>query len=494
MAKLKLTGKQLRAIGYPEGPVISIAMNIIERDFKHLPQADALEILSSILQSPNQYADDKVLGKIAEALLPKPARRQAQGKRGVEISLNSQGIHFNVFGSQGIEEGALNQMNIAARLPIAVAGALMPDAHAGYGLPIGGVLATENAVIPYGVGVDIGCRMCLSIFDIDPKDLSQKESYFTRELNEATLFGSGATFDNPSDHEVMYRKEFDELGLLKGLQDRAWKQLGSSGSGNHFVEFGIVEIAEKDQLPGLDSGRYLGLLSHSGSRGLGATIANHFTKLAKEKRRLPAEASNLAWLSLDEEEGQQYWMAMSLAGDYASACHHIIHEKIARKLGREPLKMVENHHNFAWKEMHNGKEVIVHRKGATPADKNVLGIIPGSMTAPGFIVKGLGEEASVHSASHGAGRRMSRTSAIKSITHSQLTDELAKHGVKLLGGGLDEAPFAYKDIYEVMNAQKQLVQTVGLFYPKIVKMDGAQPKQWKRVNRDLGRLKGLAGE
>jgi tRNA-splicing ligase RtcB (3'-phosphate/5'-hydroxy nucleic acid ligase) len=293
---------------------------------------------------------------------------------------------------------------------------------------------------------------------------------------------------------VMYRKEFDELGLLKGLQDRAWKQLGSSGSGNHFVEFGIVEIAEKDQLPGLDSGRYLGLLSHSGSRGLGATIANHFTKLAKAKRRLPAEASNLAWLSLDEEEGQQYWMAMSLAGDYASACHHIIHDKIAKQLGRQPIKMVENHHNFAWKETHNGKEVIVHRKGATPADRNVLGIIPGSMTAPGFIVKGLGEEASVNSASHGAGRRMSRTSAIKSITHSQLKDELVKHGVKLLGGGLDEAPFAYKDIYEVMNAQKQLVQTVGLFYPKIVKMDGAQPKQWKRLNQDLGRSKGLSGE
>lgn len=474
MAKLKLTGKQLRAIGYPEGPVISIAMNIMERNFKHLPQADALETLSSILQSPNQYADDTVLGKIAEALLPKPK------EEGSEIFLNSQGIQFNVFGSEGIEQGALNQMYTAAKLPIAVAGALMPDAHAGYGLPIGGVLATENAVIPYGVGVDIGCRMCLSIFDIDPKELQAKENYFTRELNEATLFGSGAMFDKPAEHEIMYRKEFDELGLLKGLQERARKQLGSSGSGNHFVEFGIVEVTEKDDILGMGAGKYLGLLSHSGSRGLGASIANHFTKLAKEKRRLPSEAANLAWLSLDEEEGQQYWMAMTLAGDYASACHHIIHEKIARQLGRQPLRMVENHHNFAWKEIHNGKEVIVHRKGATPADRNVLGVIPGSMTAPGFIVKGLGEEASVNSASHGAGRRMSRTSAIKSITHSQLNDELAKHGVKLLGGGLDEAPFAYKDIHKVMNAQKNLVETVGLFYPRIVKMDGAQPKQWKR--------------
>jgi tRNA-splicing ligase RtcB len=478
MAKLKLTGKQLRSIGYPEGPVISIAMNIMEKNFKHLPEADALKILSSILQSPNQYAQDGVLGKIAEALLPKSK------PEGAEVSLNQNGIRFNVFGSEGIEQGALHQMYTAAKLPIAVAGALMPDAHAGYGLPIGGVLATENAVIPYGVGVDIGCRMCLSIFDIDPKELIQREYYFTRELNEATLFGSGGMFDKPADHEVMYRKEFDELGLLKGLQGRAWKQLGSSGSGNHFVEFGVVEVSEKDEVLGIEAGKYLGLLSHSGSRALGANIANHFTKIAKEKRRLPGEASNLAWLRLDEQEGHEYWMAMNLAGDYASACHHIIHQKIAKQLGRQPLKMVENHHNFAWKEMHDGKEVIVHRKGATPADKNVLGIIPGSMTAPGFIVKGLGEEASVNSASHGAGRKMSRTSAIKSITHSQLNEALAKHGVKLLGGGLDEAPFAYKDIHEVMKAQKHLVETVGLFYPKIVKMDGAQPKQWKKKKTD----------
>src|SRR4030095_10161315 len=133
-------------------------------------------------------------------------------------------------------------------------------------------------------------------------------------------------------------------------------------------------------------------------------IANHYTKIAISKRRLPAEAKNLAWLNLDEEEGIEYWNAMNLAGDYASACHHVIHEKIAKQIG-QPLKIVENHHNFAWKEIVNVKEVIVHRKGATPAGKNVLGIIPGSMTATGFIVKGKGEIASLNSASHGAGRK-----------------------------------------------------------------------------------------
>lgn len=488
MAKLKLTGKELRGIGYPEGPVISLAMNVMEKNFKHLSKEDALAILSSLLQSPNQYAHDGVLNKIAEALLPKPKAG------GDELPLAEKGIDFNVFGAEGIEQGALQQMNTAAKLPVAVAGALMPDAHHGYGLPIGGVLATENAVIPYGVGVDIGCRMALSFFDLNPKELTDRESYFTRELNEATLFGSGALFQKPIDHEVMERKEFDELGLLKSLQARAWKQLGSSGSGNHFVEWGIVEIKEKDAVLGVDAGTYVGLLSHSGSRALGANVANHYTKLAKEKRRLPGEAVNLAWLSLDEQEGIEYWMAMNLAGDYASACHQVIHDKIAKQLGRQPLKRVENHHNFAWKEKWEGKDVIVHRKGATPAGKDVLGIIPGSMAAPGFIVKGKGETASVNSASHGAGRKMSRTAALKTVTHKELNEALSKRGVKLLGGGLDEAPFAYKDIHEVMKAQGALVETVGVFHPKIVKMDGAQPKQWKKKNRDDNSSGPLMGE
>ena len=374
----------------------------------------------------------------------------------------------------------MHQMYTAAKLPVAVAGALMPDAHHGYGLPIGGVLATENAVIPYGVGVDIGCRMCLSIFDIDPKELSERENYFVREINEATLFGSGAQFKNATDHEVMDHEAFQQLPLLRELHGRAWKQLGTSGSGNHFVEFGIVEISEKDNVLSVEPGLYVGLLSHSGSRALGANIANHYTKLAISKRRLPQEAKNLAWLDLNEEEGQEYWLAMNLAGDYASACHHIIHEKIAKQLGREPVKMVENHHNFAWKEFFDGKEVIVHRKGATPAGKDVLGIIPGSMTADGFIVKGKGEAASINSASHGAGRQMSRSKALENITQKALKDELERKGVKLISAGLDEAPFAYKDIEVVMKSQKALVDIVGRFTPKIVKMAGAEMKPWQK--------------
>lgn len=478
MAKLKLSGKDLRAIGYPESPVISLAMDIMEKHYKRNPKEYALGLLKAVLVQPHEYAQDEILGKIAQALLQREQKTQA--KAAAEVTLKPEGVAYNIFGAEFIEEGALAQMNNAVRLPISVSGALMPDAHQGYGLPIGGVLATENAVIPYGVGVDIGCRMCLSMFDIDYRELGLRESYFARELNEATLFGSGREFKQRTEHEILYRREFNEIPVLRGLKDKAASQLGSSGGGNHFVEFGIVEIAEKDSVLGIGPGKYLGLLSHSGSRAIGANVANYYTKLAKEKRHLPPDAANLAWFTLEEEEGIEYFMAMNLAGDFASACHHVIHNKIARQLGRQPVKMVENHHNFAWKEMYEGKEVIVHRKGATPAGKDILGIIPGSMTAPGFIVKGKGEAASVNSASHGAGRIMSRTAALNSITAEQLKEELEKHGVKLIGGGLDEAPFAYKDIRSVMSAQKNLVETLGTFTPKIVKMDDTAPRHRKK--------------
>src|SRR5664279_741005 len=224
MSKLKISAKELRTLGYPESPVIPVAMNVMEKHFKHHTKEAAFEILKAVLQSPKDYANDEILQSIAGKLLPKAL---SFGEGLGEVALNNTGIHFNIFGREQIEEGAMHQMYAAAKLPVAVAGALMPDAHHGYGLPIGGVLATENAVIPYGVGVDIGCRMCLSIFDIDVKDLTQRETFFTREINEATLFGSGAQFQQPSNHEVMDNKLFSEMPLLKNLHGRAWRQLGS---------------------------------------------------------------------------------------------------------------------------------------------------------------------------------------------------------------------------------------------------------------------------
>jgi len=484
MSKLKLTGKQIRAIGYEEGPVVSVAMHTMCTHFKHHTVEDALQVLKDILAAPENYLADELLSKIAEKLIV------VEEEAVTEIPLNEKGVEYNVFGAKHIEDGALLQMETAAKLPVAVAGALMPDAHQGYGLPIGGVLATNNAVIPYAVGVDIGCRMCLSIFAIDPDELKKREANFQRELVANTLFGAGREFSERTEHEVLDRTEFSDIAFLQPLQHKALKQLGSSGSGNHFVEFGKVEITDAANPMGLAVGNYVGLLSHSGSRGLGANIANHYTQIAMQKTVLPKEAKHLAWLDLDTEAGLEYWLAMNLAGDYASACHHTIHAKIAKAIGEKPLAMVENHHNFAWKEFlsgveGDGKEVIVHRKGATPAGKDVLGIIPGSMTAQGFIVKGKGEVTSLNSASHGAGRKMSRSKALANITHEALKKELKDHGVKLIGGGLDEAPFAYKDIYEVMQSQTSLVDVLGKFYPAIVQMDGSDPKKFRKRRDDV---------
>ena len=361
-------------------------------------------------------------------------------------------------------------MYTAMRLPVAVAGALMPDAHQGYGLPIGGILAVENAVIPYGVGMDIGCRMALSIYDLPPEKLETDKIKFKNLLGENARFNQ-EVFDLPMDDEVLARPEFKEIKTVKRLKQKAASQIGSSGSGNHFVEFGIVEMTDPENELNLPLGKYIALLTHSGSRGLGANIAQHYTKVAKEQCRLPKSAQHLAWLDLNSEEGQEYWLAMNLAGDYASACHNHIHIRMAKSLGIKPLAKVENHHNFAWKEkLSDGREVIVHRKGATPAGKDVLGVIPGSMTAPGFIVRGKGNFDALNSASHGAGRTMSRSKAKQNITKGVMKNVLAASGVELIGGDLDEAPMAYKDIEKVMAYQHELVEILGKFYPKIVRM------------------------
>ena len=466
MASKKVTGKDLRKIGYPEGRVIGVAMKILEGPLKSKSKSAKLKMMEDLYKDPESFREDKIF-------FPLVREFEYLRKKEQPPTLASTGKNYEAYGAENIEPGAVHQMELAMKLPITVGGALMADAHQGYGLPIGGVLAADNAVIPYGVGVDIGCRMALSIFDIPAQFLDENTKKLKQLLNENTRFGNKEVFNDPFDDPVLEREEFNEIKVVKSLKDRAWKQIGTSGSGNHFVEFGIVNIVDPQNEFGLPVGKYIGLLSHSGSRGLGAEIARHYTKLAKDLCPLPGQAQHLAWLSLDSEEGAEYWRAMTLAGDYASANHHHIHRRMVKALGEQPLAMVENHHNFAWKEqMADGREVIVHRKGATPAGKGVLGIIPGSMTAPGFIVRGRGEVASINSASHGAGRLMSRTKAKQTLQEKYVKDYLREHGVELIGGGLDEAPMAYKDINQVMNAQQELVDILGTFTPKVVRMDG----------------------
>ena len=367
-----------------------------------------------------------------------------------------------------LDAASVQQLENACQLPIAVRGALMPDAHRGYGLPIGGVLATRNAVIPYAVGVDIACRVKMTVLDLPTTLLEEAPETLRQAIDRETRFGIGAKFQKRRQHDVL-DEDWNFSPLVKGLKDKAWAQLGSSGSGNHFVELGVLKL-DDDALE-LPTGTYLALLSHSGSRGAGATIANHFSKLAQSQHRdLPKGLKELAWLDLDSEAGQEYWQAMQLMGRYAAANHACIHRHMATHLGAEVLLDLENHHNFAWKETHDGEEVIVHRKGATPAGDGELGIIPGSMASSTYIVRGKGNAASLRSASHGAGRAMSRTQAKKTLSWKDANALLKRQNVSLMSAGLDEVPMVYKDIHQVIAAQMDLVEPLAKFEPRLVKM------------------------
>jgi tRNA-splicing ligase RtcB len=458
--------KDLNKIGVPSGEPMKHAHAFIYAFRESGGDMSRLENeIAMIVANPETYLGDSLREDFARALYV-PAFKQREKL-----------APWQQWG-EGLEPEAVKQMANACALPVAAAGALMPDAHVGYGLPIGGVLATDNAVIPYAVGVDIACRMKLTVFDRDANVIAGQKDRLANIIERETRFGIGCSFKQRREHEVM-DADWSVSPVTQRLRDKAWTQLGTSGSGNHFVEFGAFKVTqaaagETDSL-GLEQGEYLALLTHSGSRGTGAQVCQHYSRMAMDRHReLPKELKHLSWLTLDEEPGQEYWNAMNLMGLYAAANHALIHKHIARALGASVILDVENHHNFAWKERHliDGaeREVIVHRKGATPAATGILGVIPGSMASPGFVVRGKGNVESLHSASHGAGRVMSRTKAMQSFTWSAVKKLLAERDVTLLSAGLDEVPGVYKDINTVMAAQTDLVDVLGRFDPHLVKM------------------------
>lgn len=454
--------KQLDTLGVPHGKPMESARKLARTMAaqKH-GKPKIVAAIQRVLADPQGCLDHPLLGAFAATVLDARARQFRE--RGQKAAYRQWG--------RGFEHGAIQQMDNACRLPVSVAGALMPDAHQGYGLPIGGVLATAGAVIPFAVGMDIACRMKLSILDIPPDALDRQPDRFINALNRETQFGTGAHYRNPKSHPVMDR-DWNVSPVTRQNKDKAWKQLGTSGSGNHFVEFGLVTLNSAEL--GLEPGTYTGLLSHSGSRGTGALIAQHYSRVAKQLHPdLPRDLAALAWLDLDSEPGQEYWQAMTLMGYYAAANHELIHKAVMAHLGVALLAGVENHHNFAWKEQIDGRDVIVHRKGATPAHRNTLGVIPGSMGTPGYVVRGKGEASSLYSAAHGAGRMMSRAEAKRRFRWNDVRAFLAQRRVTLISAGLDEAPMAYKDIEIVMAAQSDLVERLARFDPRIVKMADA---------------------
>ncbi len=464
MKKIKLRGQELKRIGYASDQAIALALKLVTKNFKRSDKAEVLEILEKINLHPEDYLNDPVWNELANLLIEKPVKHKKRP------ALKKTVAGFKIFGEDQIDPEAIRQMEMAISLPISLKGALMPDAHVGYGLPIGGVLATYNSVIPYGVGMDIGCRMCLSVFSFPPEKIQKDRDLIKNILINETRFGF-AEFDDVKDHEILERKEFKEIKFLKSLKQKFYDQLGTSGHGNHFVDIGYIKIPEYSELIKIQPGEYFAVLSHSGSRNFGSEVCKHYTRIAKDKLDLSGEAAQLAWLELDTQEGQEYWAAMNLAGDYSHANHRIIHQRLSKAFGEEPLTIIENHHNFAWKEkLDTGEEVIIHRKGATPAGIGDVGIIPGTMASPAFIVAGKGNEESLNSAAHGAGRLMSRKKAKKTFNFGQMKKYLEEQGIMLLGSGVDESPFAYKDIHQVMEYQKDLVEVLGNFYPKIVRM------------------------
>ncbi|MEM7584376.1 MAG: RtcB family protein [Acidobacteriota bacterium] len=420
-------------------------------------------LLRDLVANPSLFDEDEHFGELSKKVAARRAKAESYVPRRDKAPYRRWG--------DDIDPQAVRQMENACSLPVAAQGALMPDAHVGYGLPIGGVLATRSSVIPYAVGVDIACRMKMTVLDLPVSSLSGARDRLRKVLANETRFGIGASFRERRQHEVL-DDDWSVTPVTQRLKDKAWAQLGTSGSGNHFVEYGTLEVFSKgSESLGLPEGEHLALLSHSGSRGAGATVASHYSKLAMELHpELPKELRHLAWLDLSTEAGQEYWQAMQLMGRYAAANHACIHHHISKALGADVLADIENHHNFAWQETHQGETLVVHRKGATPAAEGDLGIIPGTMASPAYLVRGLGQPSSLCSSSHGAGRVMSRKRAKNSFTWSDTRKLLERRGVELISAGLDEVPMAYRDIDKVMAAQRDLVESLARFQPRMVKM------------------------
>lgn len=456
--------KELKRLGYTNNIARSMVTEIVAKHCKHTSEEEIIATLQDLHKHPESYKDDNIWRKVAEVLSPSKAEVST-------YELCATSLPYAIYGAENIDQLAKSQMEMAMRLPITVSGALMPDGCAGYGLPIGGVLATtDDVVIPYAVGKDIGCRMSLTILDAEADFLERLQDRAVEALINNTAFGLDGILPYKQYHPLFDRSEFKDIPILKKLREKAVRQLGSSGKGNHFVDICEVELPPTNAL-NIPKGKYIGILSHSGSRGLGAAIADHYTTIAKETCKLPRQAGPFAWLSLNTEAGQEYWKCMEIAGEYSAISHDCIHYNLAKALRLKPLVNVSNHHNFAWHDtLSDGRKVIVHRKGATPAHLGELGIIPGSMATPGYIVSGKVNAESLYSASHGAGRTMTRLDAKNSISRYALRKYLAEKNVILIGGTTEEAPQAYKDINSVMGSQKELVNIEGTIIPRIVRM------------------------
>lgn len=368
-----------------------------------------------------------------------------------------------------IEPGALAQARNLANLPFIFKHvALMPDAHEGYGMPIGGVLATNGVVIPNAVGVDIGCGMCAlktNLPDITTETIKQIMS----GIRELVPLGFDH-HESRQDETLMPSKEnIIENGVVERQFLAALKQIGTLGGGNHFIEI----------QKGSDG--HIWIMIHSGSRNIGLKVAEHYNKVAKRLNEMwfsSVDASkDLAYLPIETYEAKNYMKEMQYCVDFAFANRKLMMDNIlsvfAKILGSDfaALDLINIAHNYARWENHYGKNVLVHRKGATSAREGETGIIPGSQGTKSYIVKGLGNQESFTSCSHGAGRKMGRKQAMRELDLeaeiARLDEQGIVHAIRTVRD-LDEAPGAYKSIVVVMENQKDLVEILVELTPLAV--------------------------
>lgn len=359
------------------------------------------------------------------------------------------------------EESSIVQAKNLANLPFAFRQVcLMPDTHQGYGMPIGGVLATKGVIIPNAVGVDIGCGMCAVKTGTRAEDVSKEEiKSIMSGIRELVPLGFEHHKERQDESLMPQDYHLDELHVVKNQYLAALKQLGTLGGGNHFIE-----------LQRCNDG-YLWIMIHSGSRNLGKQVADYYNRKAKKLNELyfssvPAKA-DLAFLPFQTDEAHHYYKEMRYCTDFAFANRRLMMERIKEAVSAvlsnvEYDPIINIAHNHAAFEEHFGEKVIVHRKGATSAKAGETGIIPGSQGTKSYIVEGLGNPESFMSCSHGAGRALSRSAAVKTLdldTEIQKLDELGIiHSIRGKSD-LEEASSAYKDISQVMAFQSDLVKT-----------------------------------
>ncbi len=433
----------------------------------------------------NPFCAFRLMAECADRLQAGDCARPRRSRKPLLLHPFSDEIVKNVrvvFGRH--DEKTLAQLaDVASR---AEAAALMADGHLGYVMPIGGVAAYREKVSPVGVGFDIACGNAAIRTDLTLSDVGERLPEIADEIAASLSFGVGRnnrSEDAPVDHPLF---ESDAWSLIPGrkdrknLRERARSQLGTIGSGNHYVD---VFADEDDRL-------WVGV--HFGSRGFGHTVATGFLNLSQGSEwgdRGAREAEVL--LPLDQPLGHDYWHLMNLAGEYAYAGREWVARKVVDILGGRELELVHNHHNFAWREEHDGETYIVVRKGATPAFPGQKGFIGGSMGDDAVIVQGASDDtpeqrAALYSTVHGAGRVMSRRTAagkrrwktgeilVPGVVSPEMMETwIRDKGVILRGGGLDESPHAYRRLPEVLTAQGTTIEILHTLRPLIVVMAGA---------------------